>query len=132
MKKILFIAACWLMVTHPVKAQVDPHFTQYYMYPLFLNPALTGVISEGDVRGTAIYRNQWSNVTNPFSTVGASGDMLFDNNWGLGVNLLNQTAGSGGYNNTNVHVNVANNNIRFGNGGTQHLSMGLQLSLIHI
>ena len=130
MKKILFIAACWLMVTHSVKAQVDPHFTQYFMYPLFLNPALTGVISEGDVRGTAIYRNQWSNVTNPFSTVGASGDMLFDNNWGLGVNLLNQTAGSGGYNNTNVHVNVANNNIRFGNGGTQHLSMGLQLGVL--
>lgn len=43
---------------------------------------------------------------------------------------MNQTAGSGGYNNTNVHVNVANNNIRFGNGGTQHLSMGLQLGVL--
>ena len=130
MKKILFIAACWLWMIAPANAQVDPHFTQYYMYPLFLNPALTGVISEGDVRGTAIYRNQWSQISNPFSTVGVSGDMLFDNNWGLGVNLLNQTAGSGGYNNTNVHVNVANNNVRFGKDGNQHLSLGLQLGIL--
>ena len=131
MKRILLIAACWLVILHPAKAQVDPHFTQYYMYPLFLNPALTGVISEGDVRGSAIYRNQWSNISNPFSTVGVSGDMLFDNNWGLGVNLMNQTAGGGGYNNTDFHVNVANNNIRFGHGGSQHLSLGLQLGVIN-
>lgn len=130
MKKILIIAACWFLILQPAKAQVDPHFTQYYMYPLFLNPALTGVISDGDVRGTAIYRNQWSNIATPFSTVGVSGDMLLENNWGIGVNLLNQTAGGGGYNNTDVHVSVANNNIRFGRGGTQHISLGLQLGLI--
>ena len=90
MKKILIIAACWFVIQQPAKAQVDAHFTQYYMYPLFLNPALTGVISDGDVRGTAIYRNQWSNIATPFSTVGVSGDMLLQNNWGLGINLLNQ------------------------------------------
>ena len=131
MKRILLLAACWFVLAHPAKAQVDPHFTQYYMYPLFLNPALTGVISEGDIRGSAIYRNQWSNISNPFSTVGVSGDMLFDNNWGIGVNLMNQSAGSGGYNNTDFHVNVANNNIRFGYGGSQHLSIGLQLGVIN-
>jgi len=130
MKKILIIIACCLFIIHPVKAQVDPHFTQYYMYPLFLNPGLTGVISEGDVRGTAIYRNQWSNITNPFSTVGVSGDMLFENNWGLGVNLINQTAGGGGYNNTDIHISAANNNVRFGRGGNQHLSLGLQLGIL--
>ena len=131
MKRILLIAACWLVIAHPAKAQVDPHFTQYYMYPLFLNPALSGVISEGDVRGSAIYRNQWSNIATPFSTVGVSGDMLLNNNWGVGVNLMNQTAGGGGYNNTDFHLNVANNNIRFGYGGSQHLSIGLQLGVIN-
>ena len=39
-------------------AQVDPHFSQNYAYPLYLNPAFTGVI-DGDYRATAIYKNQW-------------------------------------------------------------------------
>jgi len=131
MKKIIIIAACWLGIAYQGKAQVDPHFTQYYMNPMFLNPALTGVIGDGDIRGTAVYRNQWTTITNPFTTIGASGDMLLNNDWGIGVNLLSQSAGSGGYNNTSFNINAANNNIRFGKEGLQHLSIGLQIGLIN-
>jgi len=35
---LALLAAC------PGRAQVDPHFSQYYVYPMWLNPALTGAI----------------------------------------------------------------------------------------
>ncbi len=131
MKKIILpTIAALLFFVHTTNAQIDAHFTQYYMNPLFLNPALAGVISDGDARLTAIYRNQWGSVASPFSTVGISGDMLFSNNWGVGINVINQTAGGGGYNNTNAYISVANNNIRFGVNGTKYLSLGLQFGMI--
>ncbi|MEO6498226.1 MAG: type IX secretion system membrane protein PorP/SprF, partial [Mucilaginibacter sp.] len=39
-----------------VQAQVDPHFSQYYANPLWLNPALTGVI-DGDLRFNSIFKS---------------------------------------------------------------------------
>ena len=109
--------------------QVDHHFTQYYTNPLFLNPALTGVINEGNIRASAIHRNQWNTLTVPFSTVGFSADVLLNNNWGIGVNMLNQTAGSGGYNYNTLALSVCNNNIAFGLDEFQHISMAIQAGL---
>ena len=45
----------------------DIHFSQFKLSPLNLNPSLTGVF-DGDYRFTATHRNQWSSVTNPYST----------------------------------------------------------------
>lgn len=91
---ILFSIAM-IFISINVKAQVDPHFSQYYAYPLYLNPALTGIIN-GDYRATAIYRNQWSSIDKPFSTTGVSADMTTRKKLNLGINILNQTAGNGG------------------------------------
>ena len=73
MKKIILICFA-VFVGLITKAQVDPHFSQYYVYPSWLNPALTGAI-DGDYRVSAIYRNQWGNIANGFSTIGLSGDL---------------------------------------------------------
>lgn len=51
-----------------LRAQVDPHFTQYYVYPSWLNPALTGAF-DGDYRISGIYRNQWGNIRDRKSVV---------------------------------------------------------------
>jgi hypothetical protein len=79
-----------------VKAQVDPHFTQYYIHTSWLNPALTGLF-DGDYRVAGIYRNQWGNMGSPFSTIGASAEKVTDKNINLGLNVINQKAGDGGY-----------------------------------
>jgi len=50
-----------------VFAQADIHFSQFYENSILRNPALTGVFSE-DYKITAIYRSQWSSITNPFQT----------------------------------------------------------------
>ncbi|NIG56629.1 PorP/SprF family type IX secretion system membrane protein [Chitinophaga sp. Cy-1792] len=110
-------------------AQVDPHFSQYYMYPMSLNPALTGLM-DGDYRVSAIYRSQWGSVASPYSTVGLSGDMTTNKNINIGANIFNQKAGNGGYNYLNGYVTVAYTGVKFGPEGDQHISFGFQGGLL--
>jgi len=53
----------------------DIHFSQFYMSPLNLNPAMTGVMNS-QVRVIGNYRNQWASVlkSNAFSTYSVSYD----------------------------------------------------------
>lgn len=62
-------AALLYIVLSPVAlfAQADIHFSQFYESSILRNPALTGVFSE-DYKVSAIYRNQWSSISNPFET----------------------------------------------------------------
>ncbi len=70
-----FLIACllalWLV---PMQAQ-DIHFSQFYLSPLNLNPAMTGVMN-CNIRLTANYRNQWASVlrSNAFNTYSFSYD----------------------------------------------------------
>lgn len=125
---ILLLAAC--LGSTAVKAQTDPHFSQYYVYPLWLNPALTGAI-DGDYRVTGIYRNQWGNINNGFSTPGVSADMVTSKNINLGVNLMNQTAAGGAYNYLNGYLSVAYTGLRFGKDGNHRVTVGLTGGVIN-
>ena len=106
--KWLGIAAGILFLAHGhrLSAQVDPHFSQYYANPLWLNPSLSGVI-DGDYRVTANYRRQWSALNAPFVTAAISADMFPRNNWGIGFMVLGQKAADGGYHYMNGYLNVA-------------------------
>ena len=66
---ILFIAAGF-----SAGAQ-DIHFSQFYLSPINLNPAMTGLMN-CNVRLTANYRNQWASVlkSNAYSTYNVSYD----------------------------------------------------------
>jgi len=76
----------------------DIHFSQFYLSPLTLNPALTGV-SNCDVRFTANYRSQWGSVLqqDAYNTIQVSYDQRFPSgkrdNFGFGVSLLSDRAG---------------------------------------
>lgn len=62
MKKVLYLI---LLCTGVVSLQAqDPHFSQYHMMPMYLNPAMTGFF-EGDVRFGFMYRRQWFTVGSP-------------------------------------------------------------------
>lgn len=56
MKRYLFVFVVLLSV--PSFAQ-DVHYSQFFNSPLTLNPALTGLAREGNIRVGATYRNQW-------------------------------------------------------------------------
>ncbi|BAV09308.1 type IX secretion system membrane protein, PorP/SprF family [Filimonas lacunae] len=127
--RILLIIVTSGMMVVKAAAQVDPHFTQYYVHPAWLNPALTGMF-EGEYRASAIYRNQWSNLSNPFSTIGASVEVPTNKNLNVGVSLINQRAGDGGYTYTTGYGNVSYTGLRFGKGNFQRIAIGLQAGFI--
>lgn len=118
-----------LLSAAKLHAQVDPHFSQYYIYPSWLNPALTGAF-DGNYRVSGIYRSQWGSVGAPFSTVGLTGEFTTGKNINAGISVLRQTAGEGGYSYTTAYGNVAYTGLRFGKEGMHRINFGLQFGLI--
>ncbi len=125
----VFILILMIIYGKEVGAQVDPHFSQYYVYPSWLNPALTGIF-DGDYRVSGIYRNQWNSIA-PFSTPGASIEVTTNNNLNFGVSILNQTVKSGGYNYLTAYGSASYTGVKFGVAGDQRLVFGLQAGIIN-
>lgn len=131
MKNKIFVALLAICgcLQQTASAQVDPHFSQYYAYPLFLNPAMAGVI-DGDWRLTGNYRNQWSNFGNPYSTGGVSFDAPTGKNMGLGITALNMKAGSAGFNYFNAMATFSYSGVKMGRNQTTQLVAGVQAGVI--
>ncbi len=110
-------------------AQVDPHFSQYYVYPSWLNPALTGAF-DGSYRLSGIYRSQWGNVSSPFTTSGVTADFTTEKNINYGGSILHQEAGNGGYKYTTAYLDVAYTGLKFGAGNFQRIAFGFQGGVI--
>ncbi|MBI1344514.1 MAG: type IX secretion system membrane protein PorP/SprF [Terrimonas sp.] len=125
----MFFSLAFFSASQEGRAQVDPHFSQYYVYPSWLNPALTGAF-DGTYRVSGIYRNQWGNVSAPFKTPGVSLDLTTDKHINFGGSILSQKAGDGGYTYTTAYGNVAYTGVRFGPQEFKRLVFGLQLGFI--
>jgi type IX secretion system PorP/SprF family membrane protein len=122
---MMALGTAMLQKTH---AQVDPHFSSYYVYPSWLNPALTGSF-DGQLRVSGIYRNQWGNVSTPFSTPGVAFDISTEKNMNYGVSLMRQNAGKGGYSYTTAYGNLAYTGVQSANG-MKRLVLALQVGMI--
>jgi type IX secretion system PorP/SprF family membrane protein len=132
MRKLVMKLCCLSMAVlagKAVEAQVDPHFTQYYVYPAWLNPSLTGIF-DGDYRVSGIYRTQWGNISSPFSTQGLAFDVNTGGNLNAGASVLRQTAGDGGFTYTTAYANFAFTGVRFGPQGYHRLVFGSQIGMI--
>jgi len=76
-----------------LKAQ-DPHFSQYYANPLYLNPAFAGTAN--CPRVIFNHRNQWPSITGNYVTYNVSYDQHVDGiNGGLGLIVTTDKAGQG-------------------------------------
>ena len=76
MKRLKQLAFFTLLMTFMFSAKAqDIHFSQFYLSPLNLNPAMTGVMN-CNIRLVANYRNQWASVlrSNAFRTYSVSYD----------------------------------------------------------
>ncbi|MEP7163152.1 MAG: PorP/SprF family type IX secretion system membrane protein [Ferruginibacter sp.] len=127
--KILTVVLGCSMMVQKLAAQADPHFTQYYIYPSWTNPALTGAF-EGQYRISGIYRTQWGSISSPYSTQGLSAEVTTNKNLNVGISALNQTAGDGGYHYTTVYANIAYTGVRFGPTANHRIVIGLQAGFI--
>lgn len=131
MKLPIFITL-FLVITafHQSAAQTDPHFTQNYTYPMYINPAMTGS-SDGDYRVSAIYRSQWGGMGNAYRTGGLSFDARTNNNLALGLNLMNQSAGDAGFNYFNTYASIAYTGVKFGKNETHRVVFAMQAGIIN-
>lgn len=87
-----------ILTVATVKAQ-DIHFSQFYMSPMTLNPALTGVMN-CNTRIVGNYRNQWASVLGKgaYNTYSISYDQKLPvgryDYFGFGGNIWSDVAGS--------------------------------------
>ena len=131
MKNLLKRKICWMTLLVCVTgktlyAQVDPHFSQYYIQPMTMNPAFTGAF-DGDYRISAIWRSQYGNTLN---TRGISAEKTTNKNANIGFNLVNQVSNDGAYSYTNGYLTFAYTGVRFGRSANHYLVMAMQLGFI--
>lgn len=85
----------------------DVGFSQFYDQPLLRNPALAGIFT-GDVRFISSFRNQWQSVTVPYRTVALGSELklplgdINDDNLTIGLQLINDVAGTSKFSTTNI------------------------------
>jgi type IX secretion system PorP/SprF family membrane protein len=102
----------------------DFHLSMYDAAPLFLNPAMTGLV-ETKERAHLQYRSQWGAVANkPFTTALASYDVS-RGKWGFGGQICNQRAGTANYNVLQLLGSVAYA-VALDKNNYHHLALGLQ------
>lgn len=94
--RVLVLLSLLLVLVPRAKAQ-DFHLSMYDAGPLFLNPAMTGLV-DASWRVHAQYRNQWKAVAfKPYNTALISVDAPFGK-WGFGGQIIEMRAGIGNYN----------------------------------
>ena len=121
----------------------DIHFSQFNQSPLTLNPALAGTTVW--IRAAMQYRTQWSAVTIPYKTIGASFDVKSKKRWikikgmtekyrqsgengfGWGVNVYNDKAGDGKMGTLQANGSLA---YQIYVGGKSMIAAGLQAGIM--
>lgn len=100
LRKRLHILLITSLFTTMLSAQ-DPHFTQFYANPLYLNPAFAGTAV--CPRFTLNYRNQWQSLPGNYNTYSLGYDVQKANiNGGLGLIAFADRQGGGIYSNYSI------------------------------
>ncbi len=128
-KLITMAVLFYFLAARHTFAQVDPHFSQYYADPLWLNPALTGVIN-GDARVNANYKNQWASVNNAYQTGALSVDYRSTDKVSLGLSILDQSSGGNSFNYFSAYGSFGYG-ITISADGNQRLNFGVQAGIIN-
>ena len=90
----VFVLLLILLQTGHGQSLPDPHFSQFYANPLYLNPAMAG--ANICPRVIFNYRNQWPALSQTFVTYNASFDMYIDKlHGGIGLDFIADRAGDG-------------------------------------
>lgn len=99
--RIAVVVVALLAMTAGESRAQDPHFSQYYANPLYLNPAMAG--SPVCPRLILNYRNQWPSISGQYVTYNASYDQHIDAiSGGIGILANVDRAGEGTLSTTQV------------------------------
>jgi type IX secretion system PorP/SprF family membrane protein len=111
-KLVSRIGVFFLVLSSLAISAQDIHFTQFYMSPLNLNPALTGVMN-CKTRLVANYRNQWSAIlaANAYNTYSVSYDQKIpvgrEDYFGIGGSIWGDVAGESRFGTTQGRMSLS-------------------------
>lgn len=109
--KNIFLGILLLALAYVAKSQ-DINSSQFYAVPSNVNPAFTGFFNN-DYFAAAYYKNQWSSVSAPFQTMGATAQLSLVKNKkpnsivGVGVDIIHDRAGTTHFSTSNFNLNVS-------------------------
>jgi type IX secretion system PorP/SprF family membrane protein len=127
-KYILFLLVLlFILLKNQSHAQVDAHFSQFFAFPQWLNPAFNGTMN-GSSRISGNYRKQWRNLSSPLLSQGLSADITLPKNFGLGVIIFDQKTDNGGYRYSSGYISLSH---QVHLTQYQILSSGFQFGLIN-
>ncbi|MDI1316782.1 type IX secretion system membrane protein PorP/SprF [Flavobacterium sp.] len=118
MKKIYFIAILALAITE-LRAQQDPHYTQYMYNMSVMNPAYAG--SKESLSGGLLYRKQWIEIEDAPTTGTFFIHSPVGRNVGLGLSVISDKIGP--VEETNVYGDFS---YTLNLGGEHKLAFGLK------
>jgi type IX secretion system PorP/SprF family membrane protein len=130
MKKQLALLSIIALQAFIAKAQ-DAHFSQYFVAPLSVNPALTGFM-DGTARAMVNHRSQWSTINNAFATTTASADGIIlqskvptGDRLGVGIMAMSDRVADGLMTNNHFTISTAYHKA-FDKAGNYSIGIGLQ------
>ncbi|WP_035668272.1 type IX secretion system membrane protein PorP/SprF [Flavobacterium sp. 83] len=119
MNKIFLTSFLVLITCIGLKAQQNPHYTQYMYNMNVMNPAYAG--SKESISFGLLYRKQWVNIEDAPTTFSFSGHGAAGKNVGLGLSFISDKIGP--VTEQNVYGDFS---YTLNLGGEQHLAFGLK------
>lgn len=108
----------------------DIHWSHVNRQPLYQNPGNTGLFN-GDLRFTANYKDQWRQVTVPFSTFAVAADAKWkEKDLSGGLLLFYDHVGDGTFKTIELQASVAKQ-LKLSSDSVHCLSVGIQLGMNH-
>lgn len=127
MKQLLRVFLILLFSVENFSAQ-DIHFSHVNRQPLYQNPGNTGLF-RGDIRLTGNYKDQWRNVSVPFSTVAFGADAKWKpKKINVGGLFFYDQVGDGRYKTIELQVSISKQ-LKFTSDSVHCVSVGLQTGL---
>lgn len=109
--RTIIIGILLLLLAYQSKSQ-DINSSQFFAVPSNVNPAFTGFFNN-DYFVAASYKNQWSSISAPFQTMGATAQMSLLKNkrpnsiLGTGIDIVHDRAGTTNFSTTVFNLNVS-------------------------
>lgn len=124
----LLILCCLIVQTGLCQ---DPNFSQFFVSPLTLNPALTGKFN-GDFRVAGNYRDQWPEIAKAYvtSTISLDAPMLRSkiselDTWGIGIMAMTDKTANGVLSGNFISITTAYHK-GIDEDGLQQIGVGFQ------
>lgn len=133
-KIFIFLLCCFYSINQAVSQ--DLNFTQFYVMPYQINPALTGTI-EGTYRVGMVYKDQWrGGVDNPYTTTAVGGEVKFDlgedriatDRAGIGLFFMNDQVNAIALNTSQISLSGAYHKL-ISKENKQYIGIGAQMSV---